>query len=156
GSAGYARLRTLFLQRKKNGGSDPSGSHARSRPTVACDLQRSPQNGASGSGSHRDGGALSHASGGRSSVDRTAALPNPNCRPAHPPVFLRPTGSLPGVALQADPDGSRQGGSLASLLLVRALPFRPISGGRRTGHRTHGVLSGSAPHAGAGGSGRSL
>jgi len=40
---------------------DPKGNHARSRATVECHLQRPPQDGASGFGGHRNGGALSYA-----------------------------------------------------------------------------------------------
>ena len=117
GSAGRARLRMLFRQRKKNGGSDPPGSCARSRPTVARHLQRPAQDRASGSGSRRDGGALGYAPSGCGSVNRTAAVPNPGCWPAHPSLSVRPTGSLSGTALQAGGDRCGPGGSFASLLL---------------------------------------
>ena len=145
-----------FRQRKKNDGSDPPGSHARSRPTDARHLQRSPQDGPTGSGSHRDGCALGPASSRRSSVDRTAALPGPACRTAHPSLSLRPTSPLPGTTFQARPDGRGQGGGVAPLLPVPALPCRPVSCRCRTGHRKHGIISGSAPHAGPGRTGGSL
>ena len=45
------------------------------------------------------------------------------------------------------------GGGIASLLLVSALPCRPIPRRRRTGHREYGVLSRRAPHAGGRGPG---
>src|SRR5450755_2757395 len=74
--AKHARLRMLSRQRKKNGRSHPAGSHARSSPTVAHHLQRSPQVRTSGSGGDRDGGALSHASGWGNGFDQTARIRN--------------------------------------------------------------------------------
>src|ERR1035441_7464748 len=42
-------------------GRGPARDHARSKPTVACDSQRPPPSGTSGTGGHRDVGALRHA-----------------------------------------------------------------------------------------------
>src|ERR1019366_1499068 len=94
----------LSRHRKKNGGCHPAGGHARSRATVADDLERSPQAGMSGSGGHRDASALSHASGWGNVFDQTAPIPNSGRRPADRPVSLWPLSSLPGTALQAGPD----------------------------------------------------
>ncbi len=131
GSAGHARWRILSRPRKKNGGNDPPGGHARSRSTVTRYLQRSSQDGRFGSGSRRNAGALGHAPGGRSSVERTAAIPSPDGRPADSALCLRPTGSIPGTALQARLDGRRQGGSSHVLTTcarsVTQVNFLPMS-----------------------------
>ena len=118
---------TCFRPRKKNDGSDPPRGQARGRPTVARDLQWSPQDGPTGPGSHRDGCTLCPASSRRSGVDRAAALPSPGCRPAHPSVSLRPTSPLPGTTFQTRINGSGQGEGVAPLLPLRALPCWPIS-----------------------------
>ena len=142
--------------RKKNGRSDPPGSRARSRPTVARHLQRRRKTGrldleaiemAVRSAMHQAGAAA---------LTELLQFPAPGRRPADHPLFLRPPGSLPGTALQAGPDRGGQGGSIAPLLLVPALSYRPIPRRCRTGHRKHGVLSGRAPHAGGGGPGGAL
>ena len=122
GSAGRARLRMLFRQRKKNGGSHPPGSCARSRPTVARHLQRPAQDRAAGSGGRRNGGALGHASCRRQRVDPPAALLSAD-GPAEYSLSVRGPGALPGTALQAGCDRCGPGGSLAALLLVSALPL---------------------------------
>jgi len=44
-------------------------------------------------------------------------------------VFLRSPGWLPGITFQAGANCGRQGASVASLLLVLALPLRPIPHG---------------------------
>ena len=72
-------------------------------------------------------------------------------RPAEPSLFLRPPSSIPGTALQVGSHGRGQGACIASLLPVRALSSRPISGRRRTRHRPNRMLSRSTPHAGGGG-----
>jgi hypothetical protein len=46
---------------EKNGRIPPARDRARSNPTVACDSQRPPADGTSGTGSHRNVGALRHA-----------------------------------------------------------------------------------------------
>src|ERR1017187_264643 len=136
--------------RKKNGRSHPEGSCARSRPTFARGLQRPPQDGALGTGSPGDGHACGHASSRGSRADRTVAIPSPGCRPAEHALRLRPSGALPGVALQAGPHGGRPSGSLAALLPVPGLPYRTVPRRCRTGYRAHGVLSCGAPHVGSG------
>ena len=77
-------------------------------------------------------------------------------RPAEPSLFLRPPSSIPGTALQVGSHGRGQGACIASLLPVRALASRPISGRRRTRHRPNRMLSRSTPHAGGGGPAGSL
>jgi hypothetical protein len=71
-------------------------------------------------------------------------------------LLLRPPGSLSGTALQASPHGGGESGSVPSLLLVPALPYRPIPRRHRPGHPKYGVLPRRAPHAGDGGPGVSL
>src|SRR5450756_3043741 len=90
------------------------------------------------------------------SPDRTAAVHGPGGRPAEHSLFLWSPSSLPGTALQAGSDRGGPGGSVASLLLVPALPYRPVPRRPRTGHRKYGVLSWGASHAGGGGTGGSL
>ena len=107
---------------EKNGRGDPPRSHTRTRPTVARDLQGPPQDGPSRSGSHRDGGALGHASGRGSGLGRTAAIPSPGRRLTQRSLFLRSSGALQGVALQAASHRSGRSESLAPLLPVPALP----------------------------------
>ena len=59
-------------------------------------FQRSPQDGASGSGSHRDGGAFGHAPRWRHRSERTAAIPGPGRRTADHSLCLRPPGVITG------------------------------------------------------------
>ena len=100
----------------------------------------------------------------RSAVHRAGAaaltellhFPAPTAEQPHPALSLWPNGPLPRVAHQARADRRGPGGSLPSLLLVPGLSRRPISRRCRTGHREHGILSRSAPHAGAGGPGGPL
>src|SRR4051794_23919690 len=120
-SAGHARSRIRFLQRKKNGGSHPARDHARSKPTVACDSQRPPPGGTSGTGGHRDVGALRHAPCWGNGLEQTAAAPISGGRPADHRLWLRPLSALSGTALQISPDRGGLGGSVAALLLVPAL-----------------------------------
>src|SRR5712671_212596 len=155
-SARRGRSRTRSRCRKKNGESDPPGSRERSRSTTARHFQWSPQNGPSGFGSYRDGRALGHASGRGRNADGTAPTPGTGCRSADLSLSVRPSGFLPGVTCQADSDRSGPSESVASLLLVLALPYRPIPRRHRTGYREHRTLSWGAPHAGGGGSGGAL
>jgi len=74
----------LISPEKKNGGSHPPGGHARSKPTVASHLQRSPKDGETGSGSRRDGRTFGLTPGRCSSLERTPALHRADCRAAHP------------------------------------------------------------------------
>ena len=101
------RRQRRWRQRKKNGRNHPKGNHARSRPTVARHLQRPPQDGAFGSGSLGDGCTFCHASGRSHSADQTLAVLNPDRRPTLHSLPLRPTGSVPGIALQANPHCGR-------------------------------------------------
>ena len=62
---------------EKNGGIHPTRSRARSKSTAAACLQRPPSVGAPGPGSHRDGRAISHASGGAAVLTSCASPPRP-------------------------------------------------------------------------------
>jgi len=115
-------VETSSSAQKKNGGNDPKGSRARSRATVACHLPRSAAKGTPGSGSHRDGDAFGGAPSRSGSADPALAISGAGCRSAHSALRLRPAGRLPGVAIQANPHGGREGGSIAALLLVPTLP----------------------------------
>ena len=118
------------------------------RSVAARALQRPAQDGAFGSGSHRNDDAPGHASGRSRRHRRTTAVSGSACRTADGALLLRPYGSLPGVTFQARSHRSRQSGSIASLLSVLALPQRPVSGRCRTRYKEHGIFSGSASHAG--------
>lgn len=59
---------------------------------------------------------------GAAALSQLLQFPEPDCRSAHSALLLRPAGRLQGTALQADPHGAREGGSLASLLLLPTLP----------------------------------
>src|ERR1019366_7518656 len=112
--------------------------------------------GAPGSGGHRDGGALGHAARRSNRAERTAAIPGAGHRATRPTLCLRPSRSLSGTTVQAGSDGGGKGGGIAALLFVSALPYRPIPGRRRPGHRKRRLFSWSAPHASDGGTGRPL
>ena len=90
------RLRPVEEQRlseqEKNGGRHPARSRARSRETAAHDLHRHAQDRASGFGSRRDVGALSHASGWSEYVNRVAAVSSAGAARDFVPV--RATSSL--------------------------------------------------------------
>jgi hypothetical protein len=119
---------------EKNGGSHPARDHARSKPTVACDSQRPTPSGTSGTGGHRDVGALRHAPCWGNGPDQTAAVPSPGDRPVDHRLLLWLLSALSGTALQTGPDRGGQGGSVAPLLLVPALSYRPLPRRCRTGH----------------------
>jgi len=155
-SARRGRWRKLGPRRKKNGGGHPARNRAGTRSIVTPDLPGSAQDGASGFRSPRNGGPLRDASGGSGGADRTAAVPSSGGRPEEHSVRVRSPGLLPGITGQTSADGSRASERVPSLLLVRALPFRPISSRCGTGSRTHLVLAGSAAHAGHRGSGEFL
>src|ERR1017187_4957560 len=113
------------------------------RSVAARALQRPAQDGAFGSGSHRNDDAPGHASGRSRRHRRTTAVSGSACRTADGALLLRPYGSLPGVTFQARSHRSRQSGSIASLLSVLALPQRPVSGRCRT---RGGQMPRSAPY----------
>jgi hypothetical protein len=89
---------TLSLQ-EKNGGSDPTRNRARSRPTAASHLPWPPPDGASRSGSHRNGCALCHAPRWGNRAERTIAVSDASCQSEGSPLSVWSPGFLPGVAL---------------------------------------------------------
>ncbi len=119
---------------KKNDRSDPSRDHARSRRVPAGGIRGTPQNGASGSGSDRDGHALGATPGRCRGVEPTTGIPSPQRGRAHASLPLRSTSPLPRATQQARADRRGPGGSFATLLFMRALRRRPIARRCRTGY----------------------
>lgn len=63
---------------------------------------------------------------GAAALSKLLQFPVPVAGQRMIPCSCGPAGKLPGGALQADSDGSGGSGSIAPLLLVFALPSRPV------------------------------
>ncbi len=116
-SALCVRSKMRSRRRGKNGGGDPRGGRARSSRTAGPHLRRAQTDGAHGSGGGGNGLARRCASGRSRGSHGVVAVPRAGPGPARPRLPVRPTGPLPGIALQAGADGAGRGGSIAPLLM---------------------------------------
>ena len=88
---------------------------------------------------------------GAAALSQLLQFPAPSEEGRSAGLPLRPTSLLPRATQQARADRRGSGGSFTSLLFMRTLRRRPISGGCRTGYREYRIFSWRTPHAGAGG-----
>ena len=131
----------------KNGGSDPSGDREevdRFYGWFPGSAQaRTPRPGSDG-----DGGASALHRAGAAALTQLLQFPAPRDEPRTVPC---PCGQpAPCHQLRAKPVLTAVGPveNLSSLLRLPELPRRPVPSRCRTGHRTYGVLSRGATHAG--------